>query len=290
MENCYNWQNQELSAVQVLHIRFVWWSVRQGNVVCVYDFHTPYILSKLYIFPWFFFRDFQYRNRTIEYPWGGEYPWGSLSPTPGCMQHHPKSKPCVWEHCPNTHRTLTAQGCAHCPGQPVPWPPPSGADPFPNPPLSLPWHSSMRFLWAISVTESRAQHCEELQLPWGLNLLCSGLSKPRHLSHSSYILSSRPFTIFAAPLFSSFTFFLHCSSQNCTSAEQTPPLAQWQCWAWCTPGYSWPFWLQGTLLTHVLLAINQNPQIPSCGDPFRTSCGWRLHSPLICQDLFAKPV
>jgi len=32
------------------------------------------------------------------------------------------------------------------------------------------------------------------------------------------------------------------------------PLAWWHCWACCTPGYGWPFVLQDTLLSHVLLA------------------------------------
>jgi len=33
---------------------------------------------------------------------------------------------------------LQHSGCAHCPGQPVPCLPPSGAEPFPNP--HLPWY------------------------------------------------------------------------------------------------------------------------------------------------------
>jgi len=57
--------------------------------------------------------------------------------------------------------------------------------------LTLPGHSSMPFPQDLSQTpESRAQHspstpCEELQLPTRplLSLLCSGLNKPRNLSH-----------------------------------------------------------------------------------------------------------
>ena len=51
------------------------------------------------------------------------------------------------------------------------------------------------------------------------------------------------------------------------SAEQSrtsPPFTQWQCWAWCTPGYFGPLGCQGTLLAQIQLAVNQNPQTPFC--------------------------
>ena len=41
-----------------------------------------------------------------------------------------------------TLSTAAAQGCAHCPGQSVPCPPPSGGEPFLNPHLTVPWYSS----------------------------------------------------------------------------------------------------------------------------------------------------
>jgi len=54
-------------------------------------------------------------------------------PTPGSTRGHPKSKPYVWEHCP---WTPAAWGCAHCTGEPVPCPPPSGTEPLSNPHLT----------------------------------------------------------------------------------------------------------------------------------------------------------
>ena len=65
----------------------------------------------------------------------GRDPKGSLSPTPGSTQHHPNP---LSEWSQNTPYTLAAQGRAHCPGQPVPCPPPCGAAPVPNPQLPLP--------------------------------------------------------------------------------------------------------------------------------------------------------
>jgi len=78
-------------------------------------------------------------------------------------------------------------------------------------------------------------------------LLCSGLSTPRDLICSSNLLSSKPFATRVAPwtLCNSF-MSLHCGSRTCMqcwrcghSTEQsraTPPLSQWQPWAWGTPG------------------------------------------------------
>ena len=81
------------------------------------------------------------------------HPQKSPSPTLGFTQHHAKFKPYVWDHCPNTSWSSAAQGCAHCPGQPVPCPPLSGAEPFSNLHLTLPWHSSMLFLWILLLSE-----------------------------------------------------------------------------------------------------------------------------------------
>lgn len=42
------------------------------------------------------------------------------------------------------------------------------------------------------------------------------------------------------------------------SAGQSLALPGWQCWAWCIPGYSWPFGCQCKLLTYIQLAVSQN--------------------------------
>lgn len=55
--------------------------------------------------------------------------------------------------------------------------------------------------------------CEEHQPPWGLSLLCSGLSAPGDLSHSSFNLRPRPFAIFLLLLWipsNNFISFLYC--------------------------------------------------------------------------------
>lgn len=55
--------------------------------------------------------------------------------------------------------------------------------------------------------------CRSCRLPWGLPSVSSRLNKPRSLSHSSYVLTSRPLIIFAAILWtlaSSFMSFLYC--------------------------------------------------------------------------------
>lgn len=51
-----------------------------------------------------------------------------------------------------------------------------------------------------------------------LSLLCSGLNNSKDLSCSSYILPSRPFTIFVALLWmlSSSLMSFYCGTQNCT--------------------------------------------------------------------------
>jgi len=51
-------------------------------------------------------------------------------------------------------------GLCPLPWGPVPCPPPSGEEPFPNNPLALPWQSCKTFIWVLSLLpESRAQCC-----------------------------------------------------------------------------------------------------------------------------------
>ena len=122
------------------------------------------------------------------------------------------------------------RGRAHSPGQPVPCPPPSGADPVPNPQLPLPWHSSMPFPRALSLSH-RAELSAAPPLPVrscshheaSPQLLCSALSQPRDLSHSSYILPSGLYTSFIALLWrlsNSFMSFSYCGTQTCTQCRR----------------------------------------------------------------------
>lgn len=108
------------------------------------------------------------------------------------------------------------------------------------------------------------------------NLFCSRLNKLRDLSCYSYVLSSGHFTIFVQlllTLLNSVMFFRCCgaqnSTQNCSRWSHTgqstggiiPSSLGWQCWAWCTPGYGWPFWMPGhatdicstNILTYVVI-------------------------------------
>jgi len=91
-----------------------------------------------------------------------------------------------------------SSGCAHCPGYPVPCPPPSGADPFPNtpsPPLTQ-LHAVPS--GPVAVTQSRAQRCpsppcEELQPPWGLPsapLLCAEHTGTSRLLHQDLFITT----------------------------------------------------------------------------------------------------
>ena len=107
----------------------------------------------------------------------------------------------------------------------VPCPMPSEAEPFPNPPIPPLTHFHAVPSGPVVVTESRAQRCPPLPVrscschEASLSLLCSGPNKPRGLSCSSYLLPFKPFTIFAALLWTlsnSFTSFLYCSAQTCT--------------------------------------------------------------------------
>ena len=81
-------------------------------------------------------------SRITEYPEFGKDPQGSSSPTPAL---HSSTKPSP------VSQSSSTQGRAHCPGQPIPCPPPSGAQPFPHPQLPSP-HSSMPFPQALSLS------------------------------------------------------------------------------------------------------------------------------------------
>ena len=59
----------------------------------------------------------------------GRDPQGT--PTPHSTTQNPNP---VAEITVTTLPEIRHWGCAHCPGQPVPCPPPSGAEPFPGPP------------------------------------------------------------------------------------------------------------------------------------------------------------
>ena len=154
---------------------------------------------------------------------------------------------------------------------PVPCPPPVWCRLFP-------WHSSMPFPRA-QLLSHRAELSAALRSLWGAATAMRG-----HLS-SSALRWERPGAEAACHIFCpldpssslqpSFGQSLPDLCPFCTvapsaggeaaqcGAEGTaPPLAQWQCWACCTPGYSWPFGLQGTLLPHVQLAVRQVPMIP----------------------------
>ena len=112
------------------------------------------------------------------------------------------------------------------------------------------------------------------------SLLCSGLSKPRHLRCSSHILPSRLFTIFVALLWTfsnSFMPFLYCGTQTMLSARgeaaQSKVVSPFPrllavlglVQSKVTIGL---FSYQGILLTRVQTVVNQNFHIPSCGaDP-----------------------
>ena len=89
-------------------------------------------------------------------------------------QDHPKFKPYVWECCPKP--SLNSGGSGLSPGHPVPCPPPSGEEPFPDIQPAPPLHAIPSS--PVAVTQSRAQRCssapcEELQPP------CSAQSTPQ---------------------------------------------------------------------------------------------------------------
>ena len=163
---------------------------------------------------------------------------------------------------------------------PLPWgacfrvQPPSGEEPFCNPHLTFPWHSSMQF--------PRPCHCHqraELSTAPPLpvrncshheaspQLLCSGLSKPRDLSHSSYISPCKSFGCYLIVLCPSYIVgapnCTQCRRWGCiTQSRTTSPLTWWQRGA---PGYSWSFGLSGHTPDKHSLAVNRNPKVPFHG-------------------------
>jgi len=64
----------------------------------------------------------------------------------------PKNQTLCLRTLPRHSLNSSTLGCAHSPGHSVPCPPPSGADPVPHPQLPLPWHSSMPFPQAVSLS------------------------------------------------------------------------------------------------------------------------------------------
>lgn len=95
----------------------------------------------------------------------------SSSPNPISILDLPKPKPSVCEHCSNSSWTLSAQGRALCPGEPVLCPLPSGAQPFLNihpDPLLMQFHAvalgpSQDFTSCclfFMLCESVEKHCE----------------------------------------------------------------------------------------------------------------------------------
>lgn len=97
--------------------------------------------------------------------------------------------------------------------------------------------------------------------------------------------------------------------------EQSLLLPGWQCWARCTPGHGWSFWLPGHTADLYSTSVKQNSQIPchwaallllipqplqsqvcslpgteSGTCPCSASFSWWLPSFLICQQLSARPV
>ena len=145
------------------------------------------------------------RDSNQTHPWNhrisqvGKDPQESTCSTPGSTPNHHKCKHYV------------------CPGQHVLCPPPSGADPVPNPPLTQ-LHTIPSGPVSITREQSSAlphpvRSCSRHEA--SPQLLCSGLSKPRGLSCSSHTLLYRPFTTFIALLWllaDSFISFLHCGT------------------------------------------------------------------------------
>lgn len=53
-------------------------------------------------------------------------------------------------------------------------------------------------------------------------------------------------------------------SEATQHSKTIPPLTQWQCWAWCTPGYGWPSGLPRHTAGSRSTCCYQNPQIAFC--------------------------
>jgi len=88
------------------------------------------------------------------------------------------------------------------------------------------------------ISHQRAELSAAPPLPsWGaaatmrppLSLLCSGLNRPRDLSHSSCVFPSRPFTMFVALFWTLSDRFMSFCAQKCT-----------QYWEWGHIGQSLP--------------------------------------------------
>ena len=202
--------------------------------------------------------------------WVGRDPQGSSSRTSCSTQGHTKIKLYL-----SVQTFLELQLLAHCPGQPVPCPPPSGAELFPNPqlPLCSLWRARCSLLWASS------------------QLFCSGLNKSRALGQFSYTLLSRPFTIFVALLWmfsKSFIPFLTLWYPRLHTALEVRLHWHWAEWDNPSPcmvnagpgapqGTICSLGCQGTLLTHVQLIVNQNLQITFHRAPLQPLITQSLH-------------
>ena len=107
------------------------------------------------------------RNHRIS--WVGWHPEGSLSPTSGSKQDNPKIQTLCLREFSKCFLNSSSMGL-----WPLPWRacsrawPPSGEEPFPNPQgLAIPWHSSMLFPQALSLSQ-RAEFSAAPLLPlWG---------------------------------------------------------------------------------------------------------------------------
>jgi len=84
------------------------------------------------------------------------------------------------------------EGRAHSPGQPVPCPPPCGAAPVPNPQLPLPWHSSMPFPWALSLSHRAELSAAPPLTSWGAVVHSRQLQKKRGNVQSIFCLQLTP--------------------------------------------------------------------------------------------------
>ena len=124
--------------------------------------YLSWLLGKLYLIFLAENKSFVFNSTRITNPyhipsWKG--PTRSPNPAPCFTQNHPKPKPNVWEHCPNTPWTL-ALGAV----------PTALVQILSLTPSCPSRHSLMRFPQALSLSESRAQccpsaPCEELQPP-----------------------------------------------------------------------------------------------------------------------------
>ena len=185
--------------------------------------------------------------------WIGRDPQGSPCSTLGSAQVHPKFKPYVWEHCPNTLWTLAAQGCN--PGEPVPGPNLplvqnlSGTPTWASPDAA-PCHSLR-----LCCCHRRAELSVAHQLPWSLPsvspLLWVEPTEGPQLLFTHFV----DFMVFFALPHALKCFYvlliLWCPNPypvlrvRQQQRRTTPSLTQWPCWHWFPPGYIWPFGLPG---------------------------------------------